>query len=200
LLLSHDNQMSDSTFPNTALGGHVLIAMPGMDDPIFAGSVVYICDHTSEGAMGLILNKPTKKVTFEGLLEHLKIEPLKPVENVPMHYGGPVEQERGFVLHSDDYVGNESTLQISDSVGVTATRDILEDIALGAGPRNMIMAMGYAGWSPGQLEAEISMNGWLAVEADSTLVFDTPSDNKRSLALDMLGIDPRLLSVVGGQA
>lgn len=192
--------MSDSTFPNTALGGHVLIAMPGMDDPIFAGSVVYICDHTSEGAMGLILNKPTKKVTFKGLLEHLKIEPLKPVENVPMHYGGPVEQERGFVLHSDDYVGNESTLQISDSVGVTATRDILEDIALGAGPRNMIMAMGYAGWSPGQLEAEISMNGWLAVEADSTLVFDTPSDNKRSLALDMLGIDPRLLSVVGGQA
>jgi putative transcriptional regulator len=192
--------MSDSTYPLTTLVDHVLIAMPSMDDPRFARSVVYICDHTSEGAMGLILNKPTKKVTFKGLLEHLEIEPLKPVENVPMYYGGPVEQGRGFVLHSSDYLGNESTLQVSDGVGMTATRDILEDIALGVGPRSMVMAMGYAGWSPGQLEAEISMNGWLAVQADSTLVFDTPSDNKRSLALDMLGIDPRLLSVVGGQA
>ena len=192
--------MSDSNFPQTTLVGHVLIAMPGMDDPRFAGSVVYICDHTSEGAMGLILNKPTKKVTFKGLLEHLEIEPLKPVESVPMYYGGPVEQGRGFVLHSGDYAGNDSTLQVSDSIGMTATRDILEDVALGVGPRSMVMAMVYAGWSPVQLEAEISMNGWLTVEADSALVFDTPSDDKRSVALDMLGIDPRLLSMVGGQA
>jgi putative transcriptional regulator len=184
-----------------SLTGKLLIAMPGMGDPRFDHSVVFLCAHSTDGAMGLIINKPTPELEFEDLLTQLKIPP-PPAHRVKVgvHYGGPVEGGRGFVLHSSDYAGNSSTLKVDDRFGMTATLDVLEDLSDGAGPRQCILALGYAGWGPGQLESELRRNGWLTCDAETEIVFDAAADRKWHLALASLGIDPMMLSATGGRA
>lgn len=182
------------------LSGKLLIAMPGMGDPRFDHSVVYMCAHSGDGAMGLIVNKPAGDVRFEDLLEQLNIQQTEARRRVPVNYGGPVETGRGFVLHSSDYDSNSSTLRVDDAIGMTATLDILEDLARGDGPAQCLLALGYAGWGPGQLESELQRNGWLTCDADNEIVFETPAARKWQAALKRLGIDPLLLSSQGGHA
>lgn len=193
--------VTDDAVPSElALAGQLLIAMPGMGDPRFEKAVVYMCAHSEDGAMGLIVNKPAADVSFEDLLEQLKIPKVDDADEIRVMFGGPVEHGRGFVLHSNDYVSNESTLSVTDDVGMTATLDILEDIANGDGPSLSLLALGYSGWGPGQLEGEIAANGWLTCAASSKLVFGGRSDDKWLAALRSLGIDPLLLSSEGGRA
>jgi putative transcriptional regulator len=174
--------------------------MPQMQDPRFARSVVYLCAHSEEaGAMGLVINKPLDAVTMDELYTHLKLEPARHNEPRPVHFGGPVEPGRGFVLHSADY-REEATLAIADDIAVTATLDILRAIGHGAGPRQSLLALGYAGWAPGQLDAEIQANGWLSVAADTELVFDGAFDSKWQRALAKLGVDLSMLSTDAGHA
>ncbi len=191
--------MQDKSHDPEYLSGQLLIAMPGMTDPRFAKAVIYMCAHNSEGAMGLVLNKQIDELTFEELLHQLKIE--QNPTNEPLHvlFGGPVEQARGFVLHSAEY-HQEETMRVNDKVGLTATIDILRDIAKGNGPKEKILALGYAGWGPGQLDTEIRENGWLHVEADDTLVFGDDLDDKWEKAMQKIGIDPRMLSDEAGHA
>ncbi len=193
--------ISMQTQQNTdGLSGKLLIAMPGMGDPRFDHSVVYLCAHSEDGAMGLIVNKPTPEVRFDDLLAQLDIDRADASRKISVHYGGPVETGRGFVLHSADYDSNSSTLLVDDTIGMTATLDILEDLAAGRGPTKCFLALGYAGWGPGQLESELQRNGWLTCDADTGLVFDVPATKKWQSALEILGIDPLLLSATGGRA
>ncbi|MEM9851947.1 MAG: YqgE/AlgH family protein [Pseudomonadota bacterium] len=182
------------------LEGKLLVAMPSMGDPRFAHSVIYMCAHSAEGAMGLIVNKPAPELKFAELLESLGITAERPIDGVEVHYGGPVEHGRGFVLHSRDYASGEGTLEVDDHFGMTATLDILEDICLGMGPRAALLALGYAGWGPGQLEGEIRENGWLVCDADEGLVFSADHRGKWNAALERIGVDPRMLSGGGGRA
>lgn len=182
------------------LTGRLLVAMPGMGDDRFDQSVVYICAHSDEGAMGLIVNKPTPEVRFSDLLEQLEIAPGPDTRDIRVYFGGPVEGSRGFVLHSADYNSDESTLQVDDAVGLTATLDVLEDIAEGRGPRASLLALGYAGWGPGQLEEEIAQNGWLICDARDDIVFGRAAEHKWTAAMRSLGIDPLLLSGDAGHA
>jgi putative transcriptional regulator len=182
-----------------SLTGQLLIAMPQMMDPRFARSVVYICAHNEEGAMGLVVNKLFEAVTVDELFTHLKLDPGSLGGSRPVHFGGPVEPGRGFVLHTTDY-REEATLEVGDGIGVTATLDILRAIGQGEGPRRSLLALGYAGWAPGQLDAEIQANGWLSVPADTDLVFDPDSEGKWRRALAKLGIDLTLLSTEAGHA
>jgi len=183
------------------LTGKLLIAMPGMGDMRFEHSVVFLCSHTAEGAMGLIINKPAEDVVLADLLDQLEIPPDPPERGQMMvHFGGPVEGARGFVLHSADYDANLHSMQISEAFRMTATLDVLEDIATGQGPERVLMMLGYAGWGPGQLEHEITMNGWLTAEADPDLVFKVPNSGKWSAALKTLGVDPLSLSASAGRA
>nr|WP_325253519.1 YqgE/AlgH family protein [Amylibacter sp.] len=182
------------------LDGKLLIAMPSMGDPRFDRSVIYICAHSDDGAMGLIVNKPAADLKFADLLEQLDIKADRPIEGIDVHYGGPVEHGRGFVLHSRDYGNEDSTLTVNDEFGMTATLDILEDISHGHGPVNCLLALGYAGWGPGQLEDEIRENGWLTCDADAELVFSTNHTGKWAAAMKQIGIDPRMLSNEGGRA
>lgn len=182
------------------LTGKLLIAMPGMGDMRFEHSVVFLCSHGDEGAMGLIVNKPAEDVRLIHLLKQLEIKPKPPGQDMPVHFGGPVENARGFVLHSPEYTSNLRSMPINDAFSMTATLDILEDIATGAGPDRALMMLGYAGWGPGQLETEITMNGWLTAEADVGLVFDVPDTKKWSAALKSLGVDPLTLSACAGHA
>ena len=183
-----------------SLTGQLLVAMPQMTDPRFARSVVYICAHSEEaGAMGLVVNKLLQSLTMDELFTHLKLEPARRNPSNPVHFGGPVEPGRGFVLHTADYQ-EESTLAVSADFAVTATLDILRAIGRGEGPRRSLLALGYAGWAPGQLDAEIQANGWLSVEADAELVFDDDSDSKWQRALAKLGIDLTMLSTDAGHA
>ena len=189
------------------LDGQFLLAMPGMTDQRFARSVVYICAHSSEGAMGLIINQPARKITFPDLLEQLElfkpdelIRLADPAEKMQVLKGGPVETGRGFVLHSSDFFIDNSTLPIDASVSLTATVDILRAIAQGAGPYQAVLALGYAGWSPGQLEKEIQQNGWLSCEADADLVFGADLDAKYGRAMRKIGIDPAMLVSEAGHA
>ncbi|MFW5641425.1 MAG: YqgE/AlgH family protein [Roseicyclus sp.] len=183
------------------LTGKLLIAMPGMGDPRFAGSVVFLCAHSEEGAMGLIVNKRVDEVTFAEMLEQLEIGHDAPVRDVPVCYGGPVELRRGFVLHSADYdARGEDGLEVDGRFSMTATLDILEDIARGRGPGRALLALGYSGWGPGQLEAEIAQNGWLTAEAAPDLVFGVSMDGKWEAALRSLGIHPLMLSSEAGHA
>jgi|SRR5512134_2064309 putative transcriptional regulator len=192
--------MSESMNLNSAiptyLTGHLLIAMPQMEDQRFQRSVIYICAHNSDGAMGLVVNRLFDQLTFPDLLEQLNIEVGARTKQIRVHFGGPVEAGRGFVLHSDDYV-RDGTMVVTSGFALTATIDILKAIALGEGPQLSILALGYAGWGPGQLESEISANGWLAVPADHNLVFDSDNENKWRRALAKLGID---LTSLAGQA
>lgn len=182
------------------LTGKLLIAMPGMGDPRFAQSVVILCSHGPDGAMGLIVNKPAPEVHLSDLLDQLGITPNPPASDLAIHFGGPVEGVRGFVLHSGENERDSPSLVVSDAFHMTATMDILEDIARGQGPGHALMMLGYAGWGPGQLESEIAMNGWLTAEADAALVYDMEDEDKWAAALQSLGIDPLTLSASAGRA
>jgi putative transcriptional regulator len=183
-----------------ALTGQLLVAMPQMQDPRFARSVVYMCAHSEEaGAMGLVVNKTIDALTLDELYAHLKIEPVRANRPRPVHFGGPVDPGRGFVLHSSDY-REEATLDITDGFAMTATIDILRALGKGEGPQRSLLALGYAGWAPGQLDAEIQANGWLSVAADATLVFDDADDSKWQRALKKLGVSPEMLSGEAGHA
>jgi putative transcriptional regulator len=182
------------------LTGKILIAMPGMGDPRFANSVVYLCAHSAEGAMGLIINKPAQDLAIGDLLEHLSITPGPGMRAMPVHFGGPVEHGRGFVLHDDGYRSDIATLNVAAGFGMTATLDILEDLARGEGPAHAILALGYAGWGPGQLESELAENGWLTCDADPDLVFAIPDPGKWEAALARLGVSALTLSSDAGRA
>jgi putative transcriptional regulator len=188
------------------LDGQLLIAMPGMSDPRFDRSVIYMCAHSEQGAMGLIINKAAPMMRFGDLLAQLDLlpdrspEPPPDLLAMPVLYGGPVEQERGFVLHSSDYQSGETSLTVSETVAITATVDILRDMARGKGPQRAILALGYSGWAPGQIEDEIQRNGWLTCEADDEIVFGLDFDARYLAALRKLGIDPAMLSSDSGHA
>jgi putative transcriptional regulator len=189
------------------LDGQVLVAMPGMMDERFARSVIYICAHSAEGAMGIILNRPAANVNMTDLLVQLEIVPElerirlpQKVGNIQVLMGGPVETSRGFVLHSPDFHLAQSTLPIDDSVCLTATIDILRAIARGDGPENAVLALGYAGWGAGQLEMELQANGWLNCPADAELIFNTAADLRYEMALRSIGIEPAMLSMETGHA
>lgn len=186
--------------PEMDLTGKLLIAMPSMGDPRFARSVVYICAHSPEGAMGLIVNKPTPEVNARDLLSQLKIEPRGDMAPIRVHFGGPVEHGRGFVLHTGEYESEGATLHVDGEFGMTATLDVLEALANGDGPRESLLALGYSGWGPGQLEGELQENGWLVAEATPRLVFSNDNRGKWEAALAVLGIDPLMLSAEGGRA
>lgn len=182
------------------LSGKILIAMPGMGDPRFDHSVVFLCAHSEEGAMGIIVNKPAPDLTFRTLMKQLGIAVTDHTRDIRVHMGGPVELTRGFVLHSTDYRGGAATLKVNDSFGMTTTLDILESLAVGAGPDQSLLALGYAGWGKGQLESEIARNGWLVADATPDLVFSRASETKWTAALKTLGIEPQLLSPTAGRA
>jgi putative transcriptional regulator len=181
------------------LTGHLLIAMPAMEDPRFAHSVIYLCAHTPEGAMGLVLNRPLQRPKFDELLRQLEVAPVPPARRIRLCAGGPMDNARGFVLHTTDWTG-EGSLRVDDTVALTASLDVLKEIAEGRGPREGLLALGYAGWGPGQLDEEIQQNAWLSVPADETIVFDGDDDTKWRRALAKLNIDPLLLSGAAGHA
>ncbi|MGY3695311.1 YqgE/AlgH family protein [Bradyrhizobium sp. ma5] len=189
------------------LDGQMLIAMPVMNDPRFERSVIYMCAHSSEGAMGIIVNRPAGSIDFPGLLVQLDIieksDQIQLPENAEMMKvmkGGPVDTGRGFVLHSSDFYIQDATLNIDDGISLTATVDILKAIAKGSGPKHAILALGYAGWAPGQLENEIQHNGWLHCDADPELIFGTDVDEKYARALRKIGIEAGMLSNDAGHA
>ena len=184
----------------SSLDGQLLIAMPGMGDPRFEKSVVFLCAHSEDGALGLIVNKPSRDIRFHTLLEQLDLEVGPAKRDIQVHFGGPVEHERGFVLHSSDYMAEAATLRVSDSFGMTATLAVLEDIAKGSGPSSALLALGYSGWGPGQLEEEILQNGWLTCNAVPSLVFGDDDAGKWEAALATLGVDPLTLSSTAGHA
>ncbi|MFP5516954.1 MAG: YqgE/AlgH family protein [Alphaproteobacteria bacterium] len=193
LTKSSDSKTTES------LTGQLLIAMPGMEDPRFQRSVIYVCAHNEDGAMGLVVNRLFGSITFEDLLEQLDMTVPQPMNNLPVHYGGPVESGRGFVLHSTDYV-RDGTLVVNDDVALTATIDILRAISEDRGPRRNILLLGYAGWGPGQLDAEFQANGWLNVPCDEQLLFDTDLDAKWERAIGKLGVSVSMLSGEAGHA
>src|SRR6202142_4024406 len=189
------------------LDGQMLIAMPAMRDERFARSVIYVCAHSSEGAMGIIVNQRAANINFSDLLVQLDVIPAADLIQLPPRAGtvkvlkgGPVETGRGFVLHSSDFFIENSTLPIDDGICLTATLDILKAIAHGKGPVSAVLALGYAGWAPGQLETEIQANGWLHCAADPELIFGTDTDAKYDKALRKIGIDPGMLSSEAGHA
>jgi putative transcriptional regulator len=188
---------------NEALGagltGQLLVAMPGMNDPRFKKTIVYMCAHNGDGAMGLVVNRLLGSLTFPDLLSQLGIETPEPPDDIRVHFGGPVETGRGFVLHTADYV-HDGSLRVGEDVALTATVDILRAMANRRGPRQSLLALGYAGWGPGQLDAELQANGWLTVGADESLLFDEGLDDKWDRAIKKLGIDPAMLSVEAGRA
>ena len=176
-----------------------LIAMPAMADPNFSGSVVYICEHTDKGALGLVINRPTE-LTLETLFDKidLKLE-IAPWKDAPVYFGGPVQTERGFVLHvpAGSY---SSSLPVRDDIALTTSKDVLEAVAGGSGPAKLLVTLGYSGWGAGQLESELSANAWLTVDAQQSVIFDTPAQARQAAALRLLGIDPAQLSAQAGHA
>jgi putative transcriptional regulator len=189
------------------LDGKMLIAMPGMRDDRFVRSVIYVCAHSNEGAMGIIVNKQAPDVDFPQLLVKLNVIPPEQriqlpevAQAVTVLRGGPVETQRGFVLHSSDYFMENSTLPIDDGVCLTATLDVLKAIATGSGPAKAILALGYAGWAPGQLENEMRENGWLHCGADKDLIFGSDIGDKYDKALQKIGVHPGMLSPDAGHA
>ena len=188
------------------LDGQMLIAMPSMGDERFSRSVIYVCAHSTEGAMGIVVNQPAANISFPDLLVQLDVIPAADVIQLPtgagvaVLKGGPVDTQRGFVLHSSDFFIENSTLPIDNGICLTATLDILKAIARGSGPRSAILALGYAGWAPGQLENEIQHNGWLHCPADSELIFGPDTGGKYEMALKKIGIDLAMLSSEAGHA
>ncbi|HEU4659236.1 MAG TPA: YqgE/AlgH family protein [Pseudolabrys sp.] len=189
------------------LDGQMLVAMPVMGDERFARAVIYVCAHSSEGAMGIVVNQPAGNISFSELLVQLDVLPAEErielptrVESVKVLKGGPVETGRGFVLHSSDFFIENSTLPIAEGICLTATLDILKAIASGKGPASAILALGYAGWAPGQLENEIQHNGWLHCAADRDLIFGPDIEGKYERAMRKIGIDLGMLSSDSGHA
>ncbi|WP_171941091.1 YqgE/AlgH family protein [Herbaspirillum rubrisubalbicans] len=189
------------------LTNHFLIAMPSMLDPIFGGTVVYLCEHNHNGALGVVINKPTDMtmdVLFDRINLKLEIRPDTPdampeLYRRPVMFGGPVQVERGFVLHSTSEKYS-STLQVTEDVALTTSKDVLEAVAHGNGPERVLVTLGCSGWSPGQLEGEIARNGWLTVKADPAIIFELPVEQRFTAALALLGIDPVMLSGDAGRA
>ncbi|MFO0990403.1 MAG: YqgE/AlgH family protein [Hyphomicrobiales bacterium] len=193
--------------PSSYLDGQMLIAMPTIGDPRFERSVIYLCAHSENGAMGIIVNKKSPMISFSELLDRLEVIPESEritlptdIRDLQVQFGGPVEPSRGFVLHTSDYFSNDTTLPIDERVALTATLDILRAIAGGQGPRRVLLALGYAGWGPGQLESEIHHNGWLHCASDEDLLFSADLDSKYTLALAKIGVDPSMLSAEAGHA
>jgi putative transcriptional regulator len=189
---------------NMNLTGHFLIAMPNLTDPYFAKSVTFICTHNQDGAMGIVINRPTD-MTYETLFDKINIKlEHSSIANSPVLYGGPVQPERGFVLH-EPFGDWDSSITINDKTALTTSKDILEAVAVGAGPKKLIFSLGYAGWIPNQLEQEIVQNSWLSVQAKDTdtlnrILFDTPHEEQFNTAMSLLGFDPAMLLDVAGHA
>jgi putative transcriptional regulator len=186
-------------FGNAGFTGQLLIAMPAMGDPRFAQAVIYVCAHTDEGAMGIVVNRPLASPSFSDLLSQLGIDPVPPARSIRLCQGGPVDHARGFVLHTADWTGDGS-LRVDAQTALTASLDVLKAIAAGGGPAQGLLALGYAGWGPGQLEAEFAQNAWLSAPADAALLFDEQHDTKWRRALAKLKVDPLLLSPSAGRA
>jgi putative transcriptional regulator len=200
-------KQTDQAAARGYLDGQMLIAMPAMSDERFARAVIYVCAHSSEGAMGIVINHPAQNIKFPDLLVQLEVIPASEriqlptrTEDVKVLKGGPVETGRGFVLHSADFFIENSTLPIDEGICLTATLDILKAIARGKGPASAVLALGYAGWAPGQLEEEIQQNGWLHCAADPELIFGSDVEGKYAAALSKLGIDLGMLSSEAGHA
>lgn len=181
------------------LTGQLLIALPQLQDSRFNHAVIFVCGHDEQGAMGLVLNKVIDTLTFDELLKQLSVKVENKAPQIPIYYGGPVEMGRGFVLHSPDFL-SELSVKINDKFVLSATLDVIEAIAKGKGPQQKILALGYAGWSPGQLEAELLANSWLQVKADPTLVFSVSRPELWKKTMDKIGIDPENLSLGAGHA
>ena len=181
------------------LTGQLLVAMPAMGDPRFSRSVIYMCVHNEEGAMGLIINKIADALSFQELLIQLDIKNLGSAPQIPIHFGGPVDSGRGFVLHSSEY-NRDGTIKVADGMALTATIDILQDIAEKRGPEKFLLALGYAGWGVGQLDSEIQQNAWLHVPADQELTFGQDNEGKWENAIAKIGVNPSLLSGEAGHA
>lgn len=192
-----------SSIPELDLSNHFLIAMPSMTDPVFGGTVIYLCEHNAQGALGLIINKPTDmtmQVLFERVDLTLEISPQRPLlPDRPVMFGGPVQLERGFVLHSP-LGAFSSMMQVTDAIALTTSKDILEAVAAGAGPDHLLVTLGCSGWSAGQLEEEIIRNGWLTVSADPSIIFELPVEQRFTAAMRLLGIDPNMLASEAGHA
>ncbi|CAN1502253.1 COG1678 Putative transcriptional regulator [Methylophilaceae bacterium] len=193
-----------STLENVNLTGHLLIAMPGMTDPFFSKSVTFICTHNQDGAMGVMINRPTD-LSYETLFEKIKVDLAQnELADNTVLYGGPVQPERGFVLH--EHSGEwDSTLSIAENTALTTSKDILESVAIGTGPKKMLLALGYAGWTAGQLEQEIAANSWLSVQAKDgetlhKILFECKAEDKLNASLALLGVNPAMLSDVAGHA
>ncbi|TFW19700.1 YqgE/AlgH family protein [Massilia arenosa] len=188
--------------PQLNLANHFLIAMPQMQDPIFGGTVVYVCEHNDKGVLGVVINKATD-MTMETLFERIDLKLSNGLSgrtgSEPIMFGGPVQDDRGFVLHTPGR-RYSSSLTVTDEVAFTTSIDVLEAVAKGDGPQRMLVSIGYAGWSPGQLEEEISRNGWLTVNADPRVLFDLPIEERYTAALKLLGIDPLMLASEAGHA
>ena len=189
------------------LDGQLLIAMPSMGDPRFERSVIYMCAHSEQGAMGLIINKTAPMMRFGDLVGQLDllpddsdIEPPPELLDMPVLFGGPVEQGRGFVLHTSDYFTPDSSLPVADNISLTATIDILRAMAKGQGPQRAVLALGYAGWAPGQLEHELAQNAWLTVAAKPDVIFDMPAEVRLAAAMELLGVSFASLSDTAGHA
>jgi len=189
----------NETVSGFSLTGQLLVAVPQMRDPRFTRSVIYMCAHNAEGAMGLVINRLVGSITFPDMLEQLGITAGEHGRQIKVHFGGPVDAGRGFVLHSDEY-RHEGTVAVVEGMALTATIDILKDIAGGHGPRRCLLALGYAGWGAGQLDAEIQANGWLTVPADADLVFEGDLDGKWERALGKIGVTRTQLSGEAGHA
>jgi putative transcriptional regulator len=181
------------------LTNHFLIAMPAMADPYFAKTLTFICEHNDQGALGLVVNRPID-LTLQALFEQVDLELNDPsLVGLPVHFGGPVQMDRGFVLHQP--IGEwQSTLSVEGEVGLTTSKDILDALGRGRGPTRVLVTLGYAGWAPGQLEHEISQNGWLTVRAKAHVIFDLPAEERLPAAMEMLGIDFASLSDQAGHA
>jgi putative transcriptional regulator len=191
------NQPADSEF----LSGRLLIAMPGIGDPRFERSVVFLCAHDEEHAIGLTVNRPLDGLTLESLFEKIGVDrPIRRVADEAVLMGGPVERERGFVLHTDDYLCDGVSMPVKDGLALTTTKDVLEALTGEAAPRRAFLALGYSGWGPGQLEREVRESVWLVCDADETLLFGDDHDHKWAHALGKLGVTPAMLAMEGGRA
>lgn len=189
----------NGTMQSVDLTGHFLIAMPNMADPHFAKTLTYVCEHNEQGALGVVVNRPID-MTVQALFEQVDIE-LQPKElgNQWVHFGGPVQMDRGFVLHQP--VGEwQSTLAVNSELGLTTSKDILEAVGQGEGPDKILITLGYAGWAPGQLEHELAQNAWLTVAASPAVIFDLPAEERLAAAMEMLGVDFATLSEEAGHA
>lgn len=191
--------MKTSSNVGDFLTGQLLVAMPQMRDPRFARTVIYMCAHNAEGAMGLVVNRLMGSINFPDLLTQLGLETAARKEQIRVHFGGPVESGRGFVLHSTDYV-HDGTMVVESGFALTATLDILKAIAGGEGPKLSLLALGYAGWGPGQLDAEMQANGWLTAPADEQILFDKSLDDKWERAIGKIGVSVQRLSGDAGHA